>query len=206
MAHPKCEVLITFMTGWLKRFMQTPEFEGHADRLYGCRDWRAALKMVGLPRETYLRTLYQQQLLEVVGANYTRFFTMKNSSNVTIYDLFFASNHSAGIDAMKDAMWKVDQSGSYSFSDATDPGQVTLFSEKPDWDQLFDLLAEQFGGTVQSWPDVEEAIRRSPFRVLKKPLQAESRRTNSRFKIVPPEGARSGILNARSSVRFNLVD
>ncbi len=205
MAHPRCEVLITFMTGWLNRFLPTLEFEVHADRLYGCKDWRAALDMVGLDREQYLRTLYQRQLVEVVRADYVRFFTMKNSRNMTSYDLFFATNHPAGIDAMKAAMWKVDQSGSFSFSDATDPNQLTLFSEEPNWDQLVSLLVSQFTGTVQRWRDVEEAIRRSPFRILKKPLQAESKRANPRLTIIPPKGAKSGTLNENSQVRFEKI-
>ena len=206
MAHPKCEVFITFMISALHRFISTTEFEGPTDRLFGCTDWRHALTMVGSERETFLRLLYQRQLENVVGAEYVRFFTMRNTKNVPIYDLFFATSHPAGIDAMKAAMWKVDQSGHYSFADATDPNQETLFSKEPDWDQLFDFLADRFRGKEQPWSVVEEAIRRTPFRILKTPLKAESRRTNSRFKIIPPEGARSGTLNARSVIRFDQVE
>ena len=92
--------------------------------------------MAGNERETYLRTLYQRQLEDTVGAQYVRFFGMRDAKNKTIYDLFFITNHSSGIDAMKDAMWKVDQSGGYSFSDATNPDQEMLFTKEPDWDQL----------------------------------------------------------------------
>jgi hypothetical protein len=96
-------------------------------RLYGCTDWRKAMDMAGKERETFLRTLYQNQLETAVGAKYVRFFTMKDGKNKTIYDLFFATNHPSGIDAMKGAMWKVDQTGGgYTFSDATDPDQETL--------------------------------------------------------------------------------
>ena len=202
MAHPKCEVLITFMISALHRFMSTPEFEEPTDCLFGCGDWREALEMTGNKRETFLRTLYQRKLEEVVGAEYVKFFTMRNTKNMTIYDLFFATNHPAGIDAMKDAMWKIDQTGGYSFSDATNPDQETLFSKEPDWDQMFNLLAERFKGTEQPWPIVEEAIRRTPFRILRRPLQAESRKENSRFRIVPPKGAKKGTLNEGSTVRF----
>lgn len=202
MAHPKCEVLITFMIGSLHRFISTPEFEEPTDRLYGCGDWRKALEMTRNERETFLRTLYQRQLEDVVGARYVRFFTMRDTNNRTIYDLFFATNHPAGIDAMKDAMWKVDRTGGHSFSDATNPDQETLFSDEPNWEQLFDLLAERFQGTEQPWRVVEEAIRRTPFRILKKPLQAESGKGPSRFRIVPPDGARRGTLTTGSMVCF----
>ncbi len=127
---------------------------------------------------------------------------MKDTKNKTIYDLFFATNHESGIDSMKDAMWKVDQTGAYSFSDATDPDQVTLFSNEPDWDQLFDLLKANYAGESLPWPDVEEAIRRTPFRILKRPLKAESKKANTRFEIINPEGKRLGTLDEATVIRF----
>src|SRR5262249_19778922 len=131
MKHPKCEALITCMLGYIQRFIGTPEFEDHMDQLVGCAGWRAALEMSGEAREEFLRALYQKQLKTVVGAKYVRHFTMKDDKNKTIYDLFFATNSASGIDAMKDAMWKVDETGGDSFSDATDPSQATLFTAKP---------------------------------------------------------------------------
>ena len=118
-------------------------------------------------RERYLRNLYQIQLEGAVGAKYVRHFTMKDVKNKTIYDLFFATNHSSGIDAMKEALWKADQTGSYALSDAIDPGQETLFTVEPNLGQLFDLLAQKFKGTEQSWPIGEEAVRNTPFRIRK---------------------------------------
>jgi hypothetical protein len=103
---------------------------------------------------------------------------------------------------MKDAMWKVDPGGGYTFSDATDPDQETLFATEPDWDQLFALLAAQFAGTEQPWEVVEEAIRRTPFRVMRNPLKAESKKKDSRFSIVPPNGARAGTLDFGTVIRF----
>ena len=149
-----------------------------------------------------MRTLYQRQLEDVVGAEYVRFFTMKDTKNKSIYDLFFATNHRSGIDEMKAAMWKVDQTGGYLFTDATDPNQETLFTAEPDWHQLFDLLLTRFAGTEQPWPFVEEAIRRTPFRIMRKVLQTESKKPASRFQIINPEGVRMGTLNNGTSIRF----
>lgn len=203
MAHAKCEVLITFMISALHRFIATPEFEGPTDRLYGCKDWRKALEMSGKLRETFLRTLYQHQLEKVVGAKYVSFFTMKDTKDKPIYDLFFATNHPSGIDAMKAAMWKVDQSGGFSFSDATDPNQVTLFTSEPNWDQLLDLLHARFTKTEQPWSVIEDAIRRTPFRILKTPLKQESKKSNARFNIINPPGVKAGTLDEKSRLRFS---
>lgn len=202
MAHQSCEVFITFMISALLRFVSTPEFESHCDRLYGSAEWRVARGLLGVDRERYLRTFYQRQLVDHVGSKYVRFFTMKDTSNKPIYDLFFATNNKHGIDAMKDAMWNVDQSGGYSFSDATDPDQVTMFTSEPDWEQLFNIMAEQFAGETIRWPIAEEAIRRTPFRILKRPLQAESKKENSRFVIINPGGVRRGTLDKHTRIRF----
>jgi three-Cys-motif partner protein len=204
MAHRRCEVFITIMFGYMHRFISRPEFERHCDELFGTKKWRQAIELSGQQRETFLRELYQSQLLdpnEGVGAEYTRYFTMKDDRNVTIYDLFFATNAWQGIDAMKEAMWNV--SGDYVFSDATDPAQEVLFTKDPDWNHLFAILADRYRGTEQPWPDVEEPIRRSPFRILKRPFQQESKRDNPRFTIIPGTGARQGTLDARSRIRFS---
>jgi three-Cys-motif partner protein len=191
MEHKKCEVFITVMVGFIYRFISTPEFEPHCDDLFGTDKWRAALTMEGAAKEQFLRELYQERLLDPidgVAAKYARYFTMKDGKNKTIYDLFFATNHSAGIDAMKDAMWNIDQSGGFAFSDATDPHQETLFTAEPNWEQLFDSLHAKFKGTTQRWATVEEEIRRSPFRILKKPIKAEAAKKGGRFSIIYPEG------------------
>ena len=205
MAHRGCEVLITFMLSYLHRFIKTAEFEPHCSRLFGCEDWRAAKEMAGPDREMFLRSLYQRQLEDTehgVGAEFVRFFTMKDTKNKTIYDLFFATNHESGIDSMKDAMWNVDQTGAYSFSDATDPDQETFFSNEPDWDQLFDILGAKYAGETQPWPDIEEAIRRTPFRIRKRPFQTEPKKTDARFEIINPPGTRRGTLDSGTLVRF----
>ena len=75
------------------------------------------------------RKLYLDSLRNVV--RFVRFFQMRDENNQPIYDLFFASNNSLGHYKMKEAMWKVDSSGEYSFSDGVDPSQAMLFTPNP---------------------------------------------------------------------------
>jgi len=72
-----------------------------------------------------------------------------------IYDLFFASNNPLGHVKMKEAMWKVDRSGTYSFSDGTDPNQVVLFRADPAA-ALGPMLCAYFGNREV---DVREVFR-----------------------------------------------
>ena len=70
---------------------------------------------------------------------------MKSSTNALVYDLFFATNHPRGHEKMKEAMWKVDGSGGFSFSDGLDPNQTVLFTENPG-DDLAPRLWNRFRG------------------------------------------------------------
>jgi three-Cys-motif partner protein len=205
MENERCEVLITVMIGYIYRFISTEEFEPHCDTLFGTDEWRLALDLDGPAKEQFLRELYQKRLLDQqhgVAAKYARYFTMQDAKKRTIYDLFFATNHRKGIDAMKDAMWHIDQSGGYSFSDSTNPNQITMFTAEPNWEQLFDRLHAKFKGTLQPWLAVEEEIRSSPFRILKTPIKTEAVKGNGRFKIVNPPGVKA--LDERSKVQFTV--
>ena len=74
-----------------------------------------------------------------------RFFQLRDASNQPIYDLFFATNNDTGHEKMKEAMWKVDASGTYSFSDGADPSQQILFSPTPGAD-LAPRMSRDFRG------------------------------------------------------------
>ena len=75
---------------------------------------------------------------------------MIDSGNRTEYFLIFGTHHPKGVEAMKQAMWKVDPAGRFQFSDATNPDQPTLFGEHPDYDQLRDLILARFKGQ-EAW-------------------------------------------------------
>jgi hypothetical protein len=84
---------------------------------------------------------------------------------VTDYFLFFATNNAKGMQKMKEAMWKVDQSGEFRFSDATNPAQGLLFSPKPDFDLLRRFVVARFSGTEATVGDVEDfVLAKTPFR------------------------------------------
>ena len=69
-----------------------------------------------------LRELFQERLR--TQAAYVRYFEMADDSSSPIYHLFFAGNHRLGHVKMKEAMWRVNPSGAFRYSDATDPGQL----------------------------------------------------------------------------------
>ncbi len=146
LSYPKTEVLVNLMYEETNRFRGGPEFEPHLDRFFGHQDWRV-LRDIENSGERRRRTveIFRDRLLEA-GAKYVLSFEMKNASNATDYFLFFATKSATGLAAMKWAMWQVDKSGQFSFSDYTYAKGPMLVQPSPDYDALRRQLAQHFGG------------------------------------------------------------
>ena len=110
-------------------------------------------------RNRKLWTLYDSQLRSYAGARYVRSFEMRNGKDLVDYYLFYATGHILGLEKMKDAMWKVDPSGLFQFSDATDPNQPNCFSVPSltilSWESL---LNQRFFNCSPSYGEVKEFV------------------------------------------------
>jgi hypothetical protein len=99
---------------------------------------------------------------------------MRNERDTMDYFLFFATNNELGLKKIKDAMWRIDESGTYTFSDATDPNQSVLFSAEPDRELLRRLIVDKFAGFETTPSEIERfVVHDMPFRetYYKKVLQ-----------------------------------
>jgi hypothetical protein len=78
---------------------------------------------------------------------------------------------------MKEAMWKVDESGEFRFSDATDPNQLVLFEKAPYLPALQARVIAAFSGKEASIDDIEKfvlietAFRETHYRGILKALE-----------------------------------
>ncbi len=159
LSAPSCEVLVTFMFEEINRFLSQDLQPDNFDDLFGCPDWREGIK-IKLPSERvkFLHDLYRRQLTQVARATYVRSFGMRNERNTTDYFLFFATNNELGLKKMKEAMWRVDANGTYTFSDATDPNQSVLFSAEPNRVLLARLIVDKFAGIETSPEEIERFV------------------------------------------------
>ncbi len=146
--RPRAEALITFMVDSINRFLEHPDeiITQHIIEAYGCDEPLQIAKESG-SRVSKLRALYQKKLEGI--ARFVRYFEMRDRNNRTQYYLFFATNHERGHLKMKEAMWKTDESGQFTFSDATDPGQIVLFESNP-----IPILAEKLLSNFQNKPNI----------------------------------------------------
>ncbi|WP_179089015.1 three-Cys-motif partner protein TcmP [Paenibacillus odorifer] len=145
MSNDKCEVFINFMYEFMNRFIEREGQETVLTSLFGTDVWKniPVSSMNPNERKQAIHSLYQSQL-QGHAAQYVRSFEMKGKKNATKYFMFYGTNHKLGLEKMKDAMWKVDTGGNYTFSDATDHNQGVLFGDEPDYDYLKQLLIRRF--------------------------------------------------------------
>jgi len=183
MKNRSCEVLITFMSGFLNRFKSDSHKKEAFDLLFGTTEWREIILDPDSDEKSEKKIVgfYQKQLESV--AKYVRAFEMINKSNQPIYHLIFGTNSIKGLREMKRAMWKVDETGMFSFSDRTDPCQTTLIKSEPDYQQLKRLIVNKFKGNAISIEGVEHFVDETSFREthFKKPILREMEYAN------PPE-------------------
>ncbi len=166
LGQPSCEVLVTFMYEEINRFIAHPDQIANFDSFFGTADWREGVALT-LPRERnrFLHDLYVRQLRASAKAKYVRSFQMQNAAGATDYYLFYATNSLIGLGKMKEAMWKVDSSGDFMFSDATDPNQSVLFSGSPRFEYLEKLILAKFKDREATVGKIEEfVLAETPYR------------------------------------------
>lgn len=145
LARQSTEVVFNFMHEDIKRFLGQDQQPANFDALFGCSAWREALPLRGYARTYRLHDLFRKQLIDDAGARFVRSFTMVNDRNRVDYFLFFATRNLLGLKKMKEAMWRVDPTGEFRFSDATNPDAPSLFGGDADMRLLRQQLVQRFG-------------------------------------------------------------
>jgi three-Cys-motif partner protein len=159
LGHPSCEVLVTFMYEEINRFIGHPHQVSNFDVFFGTTRWREGLGLADpRARNRFLHDLYLEQLRSDANVAHARSFEMRNERDVTDYFLFYATNSLLGLKKMKEAMWKVDESGEFSFSDATNENQLVLFETEPRFDMLRKQILARFGGREATVGEVEDFV------------------------------------------------
>ena len=159
LSNPRCEVLITFMYQFINRFASNPSQSEHLDKLYGTNAWRTVIDNSNpSERLSILHGVYKRQLEEHAGAKYVLPFKMEDAGGRTEYFLFFCTNNLTGLSKMKDAMYRVDPSGSFSYSYAENTDQLRLFAREPDFRLLRNEIINEFTGKEARVEEIEEFV------------------------------------------------
>lgn len=167
MENPRCEVLITFMYEEINRFVSDQTLWDSLISTFGTEQWKQMINESDPKRRiSMLHEIYKKQLEDTAKISFVRSFKMVNKSNKTDYFLFFGTNNVVGLKKMKEAMWKVDDSGLFQFSDATyNPDQPTLFKMNPDYFKLKQIILSNFKGKKINVDELENfVVTQTPFR------------------------------------------
>jgi len=151
--HEICEVFSYLNWNMLHPFMADPDKRDGITKAFGGDEWLQVVDLHGQQKEDRFRDIYINALNRRGGAKYVYPFAMRDDSNRVIYWLFFSTNNIRGLEEMKKAMWGVDRSGSFEFSDkfATLLGRLFSYSE----DQLAADLHKNFEGQEVSVEHVQ---------------------------------------------------
>jgi hypothetical protein len=92
------------------------------------------------------------------NAAYVTSFSMFDKNGQPLYWLVFCTNNLRGLEEMKKAMWAVDRTGEFRFSDEDNPGQLKLFDESYNDPWLADELATRLAGKTMSAAEVKAYV------------------------------------------------
>ncbi len=90
-------------------------------------------------------------------AKFVWHFKMKNKNGKLIYWLFFCTNNLKGLKEMKAAMWKVDTTGGFCFSDKDNQDQLHFLREYNE-QMLADDILKKFRGKIVQVSDVKHFV------------------------------------------------
>ena len=98
------DLIVTLMTGYLKRFIASPDLERRLDPFFGSPRWRSLVDLKSAGQRVTFRHLldfYEQQLRDIGYAHVDDDIRILNSNEATIYHLIFASKHPRGAEFFK---------------------------------------------------------------------------------------------------------
>lgn len=157
MAKPMCEVFLYLNWDHMNRFLSDKTKWPSITRTYGGEEWKPALSLELCQRAPFMLKTYSEALKGRARSRYVWQFAMCDGADKLLYWLFFCTNSLRGLEEMKKAMWKVDPSGGFRFSDKDDPSQFHLFTTCTE-ESLAHELASHFRGKTSSVEEIKEFV------------------------------------------------
>lgn len=199
--HDVCEVFSYLNWSLLHPFMADQAKWSGISKAFGGDEWKDVLGLQGTAREGRFQEIYLAALRNRGGARYSYPFAMRDSSDRIIYWLFFSSNSLDGLDQMKRAMWKVDRSGGFEFSDKHVGSMGRLFSYDDKW--LAEQLEVELDGKEMEVGEVREyVLTTTPCCNFRRALGQLERNGGLEVTFAPPQRRQGEFSDEHIKVRF----
>ncbi|MBC7113959.1 MAG: three-Cys-motif partner protein TcmP [Candidatus Methanomethyliales bacterium] len=160
---PKCEVLLTYMVGFMDRGAYDPD---KCKTI--CREWDFSEEDINKiintksmeSREMQWIDALKNKLIKASGSDLRHLaFCVKGYNNRTLYYLVYFTKHIKGIEVMKEAMFKTGKTGQYKFSDYNFKQTNLLDYSNELWqNECADIIYEHFRGSIQKTEDVKNWV------------------------------------------------
>ncbi len=144
LSHAKCETFAYLNWKHMHPNFSDPTKADAFTRMLGGDEWREVIPLEGQKRVEHFKAIYVRSLRERAKARHVYDFAMRGPDNQRIYWLFFCTNSLKGLEAMKKAMWTVDRTGRFEFSDRdANQGMLTRYTQEMLATYLHDALRGQ---------------------------------------------------------------
>jgi three-Cys-motif partner protein len=200
LSHEMCETFSYLNWQHMHPYLTDPTKASALNRALGGEEWREVVGLQGQQRVERFKAIYLRLLHERAGAKYVYDFAMRGRDHRPIYWLFFCTNNLKGLKVMKKAMWTVDPSGRFEFSDRDAmQGLLTAYTQKMLAEDLHKVLC---GTELTSDALEEHVLTQTPeyrfedaIETLKDQGRAkECRRDGKTFYIFKPAPMRTGFM------------
>ena len=165
-------------------------------RAYGGEEWRGAIQLPEGQRKKFLLDQYKAALKDPNRGNakYVTSFSMFDRNDQPLYWLLFCTNNLRGLEEMKKAMWSVDGTGEFRFSDEDDPSQLRMFNLRFDETWLAGELEERLAGRTMTVDEIKGyVLTDTPCYLFKGALKSlEDRKPPSVTVVKAPTGRKPG--------------
>ena len=158
LSYGQCEVFSYLCYREMNRWITDPHKAPAFTRAYGGEEWRECIQLPERERRQKLLDLYKAALRSKGGAHYVVSFLMFDKNNTPLYWLLFCTNNSRGLEEMKRAMWSVDKSGEFRFSDSDNPAQLKLLNESFSQSWLAGELLSRLAGRTMTGTEIKEFV------------------------------------------------
>jgi len=200
---PVCEVFSYLNWDHMSRFLSDKSKWSSMDSTFGDQEWRNVLHLDHSQRPRAMVDVYRRALKEKGSSKYVWHFAMCDDNDKLLYWLFFCTNSLRGLEEMKKAMWRVDQSGGFRFSDKEDPSQLRLFQNYSDNMLANDLFSAHEGKVLSVGQIKEFVLTETPAHKYKPALQIlEMERSKLRVPNPPPGRRRGTFPDEKMEVEF----
>jgi hypothetical protein len=201
--YPQCEVFVYLDYKDMNRWITDPTKTSSFTRAYGGDQWQEAIRLPEAKRRSYLLTAYKEAIKGRIKGVYLQSFGMYDKNGLPLYWLVFCTCSLRGLEEMKKAMWSVDKTGEFRFSDKDDPGQLKLLELSYDQRWLADELSSKLAGRTMTVGTVKEYVLTQTPCYLYVTALANLERSDRLQALNPPRGRRKGTFkDANMKVRF----